>query len=182
MGEHDDHPAVLGEPRPGLGRGIGGAPVRLLDRRSLDAAVGRLDPTVPYAVAMADLDGRDPERDGFGTEPGDDERRRFGMILRSCVRSVDLVGRDERHAFIVVFPGCSLVEGAAIAHRIRAELSQAVAGGLVPGFTASFGVADSAQAGAFAEVVRLADAAMFRAQLAGKDRLMIADEEASAVG
>ena len=93
------------------------------------------------------------------------------------MRDDDVVCRYGGEEFVIVFPACSVVEAAAIVHRAREALVSAVASGDVPKFTASYGLADSKFATEFDEVLRSADAAMFRAKEAGRDRLVIADED-----
>ncbi len=156
----------------------------LLNRRALEEEVRRLhEEAAPYAVAIADLDEFKLLNDTHGHETGDRALRLFAQTLRNAVRDVDAVCRYGGEEFVVVFPHCSLVEAAAIVHRVRESLMQALSTGEVPTFTASFGLADSTLAIGFDEIVRLSDAALYRAKQAGRDRLVIADErDAEKVG
>lgn len=149
----------------------------LLNRRALEEEVRRLnDEAAPYAVTMADLDEFKRLNDTYGHETGDRALRLFAQTLRNAVRDIDVVCRYGGEEFVVVFPHCSLVEAAAIVHRVRESLAHALSTGEVPAFTASFGLADSTAAAGFEEIVNLADAALYRAKQAGRDRLVIADE------
>jgi diguanylate cyclase (GGDEF)-like protein len=149
----------------------------LLNRRALEEEVRRLhDEAAPYAVTMADLDEFKRLNDTFGHETGDRALRLFAKTLRDAVRDIDVVCRYGGEEFVVVFPHCSLVEAAAIVHRVREGLAHAVAGGEVPAFTASFGLADSTLASDFEGIAQLADTALYRAKQAGRNRLVIADE------
>jgi diguanylate cyclase (GGDEF)-like protein len=149
----------------------------LLNRRALEEEVRRLnDEHASYAVTMADLDEFKRLNDTHGHGTGDRALRLFAQTLRTSVRDVDVVCRYGGEEFVVVFPHCSLVEAAAIVHRVRESLARVLSTGEVPAFTASFGMADSTLAGGFNEIVQLADAALFRAKQAGRDRLVIADE------
>jgi diguanylate cyclase (GGDEF)-like protein len=152
----------------------------LLNRRALEEEVRRLnEEAAPYAVAMADLDEFKKLNDTYGHETGDRALRLFAQTLRNAVRDVDVVCRYGGEEFVVVFPHCSLVESAAIVHRVRESLTQALSTGEVPTFTASFGLADSTLAVGFEVIVQLSDAALYRAKQAGRDRLVIADERDS---
>jgi len=149
----------------------------LLNRRALEEEVRRLnDEAASYAVVMADLDEFKRLNDTFGHETGDRALRLFAKILRDTVRDLDVVCRYGGEEFVVMFPHCSLVEAAAIVHRVREALAHSVSRGEVPVFTASFGLADSTLANDFDEIVRLADSALYRAKQAGRNRLVIADE------
>ena len=149
-----------------------------LNRRSLEDAVRRLrEAHSPFALAIADIDHFKRLNDTYGHETGDKALRLFARTLAESVRDNDVVCRYGGEEFVVVFPGCSVIEAAAIVHRAREALRVAVAPGDVPSFTASYGLADSKFAAEFDEVLRSADAAMFRAKEAGRDRLVIADED-----
>ncbi len=149
----------------------------LLNRRSLEVEVRRLrDEQQPFAVAIADLDHFKLLNDTFGHETGDRALRIFATTLQKAVRAADVVCRYGGEEFVVLFPGCTVVEAAVVVHRAREALRRTIAFGDVPGFTASFGLADTTYAPDFEAVLRIADAAMFRAKAAGRDRLEIADE------
>ncbi|HEX5616679.1 MAG TPA: sensor domain-containing diguanylate cyclase [Acidimicrobiia bacterium] len=150
----------------------------LLNRRSLENAVNRLrtDDT-DFALAIVDLDHFKDLNDTFGHETGDRALRFFSKILRTAVRDHDVVARYGGEEFVVVFPRCSVVEAAAVVHRMRSYLADALHGGEVPTFTASYGLADSADGNDFESVFRLADAALFRAKQTGRDRLVIAGRD-----
>lgn len=149
-----------------------------LNRRSLEDAVRRLrEADSPFALAIGDIDHFKILNDTYGHETGDKALRLFARTLAESVREDDVVCRYGGEEFVIVFPGCSVVEAAAIVHRARDALRKAVATGDVPSFTVSYGLADSKFATDFDEVLRTADAAMFRAKEAGRDRLVIADED-----
>lgn len=59
---------------------------------------------------------------------------------------------------------------------VRDRLEAALVSGDVPRVSASFGVADSGQAAPPEAVINLADLAMFGAEAAGRDRVVVADD------
>jgi len=91
------------------------------------------------------------------------------------------VGRWGGEEFVLVFPNADRDVAAAACERIRDALHREVQGATVPPFTASFGVADTEQAGSLDELLELADQAMFHAKAAGRDQVVIADGTAAPV-
>jgi diguanylate cyclase (GGDEF)-like protein len=126
---------------------------------------------------MGDLDHFKRLNDTHGHETGDRALRLFARTLRACVRSDDLVCRFGGEEFVVVFPRRSAAAAADILRRMQEELLVAIAQGNVPPFTVSYGVTDSDQAVALDEMLRIADALLFRAKREGRNRV-IADMDA----
>jgi len=62
-----------------------------------------------------------------------------------------------------------------VLERLSIDLCEAVAAGEVPPFTVSVGMSDSGLGTDFAEVIRQADEAMFRAKQDGRDRIVLTD-------
>jgi diguanylate cyclase (GGDEF)-like protein len=99
--------------------------------------------------------------------------------LAQSVRAYDTVGRLGGEEFLVVLPDCDSCTGVVVAERFRL----AIAGSPVRGddqripMTASFGVAstDQNESASAADLIRAADAAMYRAKFAGRDRVLRAE-------
>lgn len=150
----------------------------LLNRRSLADAVQRLAIAgAAYAVVFADLDSFKALNDTHGHATGDHALRLFSTTLTTAVREPELVCRYGGEEFLIVLPGCTAEQAAPVVHRIRAQLAAATAtaAGATPGFTASYGLADSTYADDPLDVIAAADVALLRAKAEGKDRLIIAD-------
>jgi diguanylate cyclase (GGDEF)-like protein len=133
-------------------------------------------------VAMADLDHFKALNDTHGHETGDRALRLFAQVLRSSLRSNDLIARYGGEEFAVVLPSCSAEEARAALDQVRVALKHAVANAGLPRFTASFGVVESGeQPGDLAELLVLADAALFDAKHQGRDRVVVHDTEGKLV-
>jgi diguanylate cyclase (GGDEF)-like protein len=144
----------------------------LANRRRLQVEVGRTrESSEAYAVVLADLDRFKDLNDTYGHEVGDRALRLFAGLLKDMVRERDLACRYGGEEFVVLLPQCSVAQAADVVDRIRAELIGLLAGGDVPGFTASFGIADSTMADDFDGVLRLADEALLRAKHGGRNRV-----------
>jgi diguanylate cyclase (GGDEF)-like protein len=148
----------------------------MLNRRSLAESVRPLlEAGEEYAVVMADLDRFKELNDTFGHEAGDRALRRFAEAVRRTLRPGDLASRHGGEEFLFVLPGCGAFEAAAAAERLRESIALATIDGTAPGFTASFGVADSSSLGRdFDALVRSADDALRTAKQSGRDRVVTA--------
>jgi len=134
------------------------------------------------AVVVADLDWFKDVNDRHGHPAGDAVLREFAVLLQETVRDVDLAGRWGGEEFVLVLPGTDLEGVAQLAERIRVLLAGrtllAVDGSPIP-VTASFGVAAVPPAKTASELFAAADAAMYQAKRAGKNRVETAPEPVS---
>ena len=131
------------------------------------------------AVVVADLDWFKDVNDRYGHPAGDSLLRDFASLLQETLRDVDLAGRWGGEEFLLILPGTDLAGGAQVAERVRAALATrlvvTVEGTAIP-VTASFGVAAVPPARTAAEVFAAADAALYEAKRAGKNRVQTAAE------
>jgi diguanylate cyclase (GGDEF)-like protein len=126
------------------------------------------------AVVVADLDWFKDVNDRHGHPAGDSVLSEFAVLLQETVRDVDLAGRWGGEEFVLILPGTDLTGGAQVAERIREALSRRVvlAVDRTPiTVTASFGVAAIPPAKTASELFAEADAAMYEAKRAGKNRV-----------
>ena len=126
------------------------------------------------ALIVADLDDFKAVNDAYGHPTGDKVLREFAEALKASVREIDLPSRWGGEEFVVVLPGTDEAGGARVAERIRSEFAQRVVLGpsgeqIVS--TASFGVVGFTGRGGMTELLAAADAALYRAKRAGKDRI-----------
>jgi two-component system cell cycle response regulator len=128
------------------------------------------------AVIMADIDHFKRINDTYGHQAGDAVLREIAERMQKTVRVYDSVGRYGGEEFLIVSPGCGSKEAQEQAERLRSI----VAAG--PAFfrdqalsaTMSLGVAVAAHDGQVpAELLRLADEALYAAKNEGRDRVAV---------
>jgi diguanylate cyclase (GGDEF)-like protein len=126
----------------------------------------------PVTVLMFDLDHFKSINDRFGHAIGDDALRLFARTASASMRADDIIGRLGGEEFAAVVPGGSEV-AAGIAERVR--LAFATAGVEVSGHrlnaTVSIGAAWTTNAVPADLMLAEADAALYRAKAAGRNRL-----------
>jgi diguanylate cyclase (GGDEF)-like protein len=134
------------------------------------------------AVVVADLDWFKDVNDHHGHPAGDSVLSEFAAVLQETVRDVDLAGRWGGEEFVLILPGTDLAGGAQVAERIRVALAGRVvlAVDRTPiTVTASFGVAAIPPDKTASELFAAADAAMYQAKRAGKNRVETAPQPVS---
>jgi len=135
----------------------------------------------PLAVAMLDIDWFKRVNDTYGHAAGD---RALCALVAACqerLRSSDYIGRVGGEEFVCVMPEAGVRDGLACAERIREGIAalclQTEKGPLR--FTVSVGVAVLNQRHAsWDELLRAADAALYAAKAAGRNRTVLAPEAA----
>jgi diguanylate cyclase (GGDEF)-like protein len=147
----------------------------LLNRRSLENRVRDLTADgLPYAVGSASIDHFQSLKDTHGHEAGDQAMRLFSRVLRDAVRPNDIAGRSGDEDFLIVLPDASTEVAVGVLERVRERLVLALATGRVPSFTMTCGVASTAYATEFEEIVAIADRALLDARSAGRNRVVVA--------
>jgi diguanylate cyclase (GGDEF)-like protein len=144
-----------------------------LDRLAEAVAGGQL---AGIAVVYCDLDGFKAVNDRFGHDEGDRLLMIAAARLAGSVRSGDVVARLGGDEFAVLLHGASACGRAeAIATRIVESLRMPlVVDGVTVAVSVSVGVSCmSGEIDSPSDLVRSADAAMYRAKRAGGDRVVI---------
>ncbi|MEX2269522.1 MAG: sensor domain-containing diguanylate cyclase [Acidimicrobiia bacterium] len=146
----------------------------LINRRSLENRVRQLRAArTDVAFVMADLDHFKTLNDARGHEAGDRALRVFAETLRTELRGEDLACRYGGEEFAIVLPGLDVPEAVEVVERVRDALAKSTGGGGAASFTCSFGIAHSADASDFEDLVQRADKALFAAKNAGRDRICL---------
>lgn len=151
----------------------------VLNRNSLDidlaAALAQAARTrSPLAVLFLDIDHFKRINDEFGHAAGDECLRSVAHLLRSSLRSGDLLGRYGGEEFVVVSPGAPLAVAQQLGERIRAavEMLEIVWEGQPIPVTISVGIAmrrrDEA---ASAYLLDRADQALYDAKRRGRNQV-----------
>ena len=162
----------------------------LYNRRHLDEALPReLERTAqrrePLSLIIADIDHFKRINDTWGHAVGDAVLQMVGQALSQQVRSTDVVCRLGGEEFVLLLPDTSLEVASRRAERVRAllETSSALQEPSVGRVTISLGVATAPDYGQTPEaLLAAADAALYRAKAAGRNRVEQAEESWSASG
>ncbi len=150
----------------------------LLNRRAFeDTVTEQLSAGAPMAIAIADLDHFKLLNDTFGHDTGDRALRLFASLAKAGLRGSDVVARYGGEEFVFAITANSADEAAAALERLVVELGYECSSGTVPAFTASFGICHSSDASDLSSMVRIADAALYRAKGAGRNRTVLADAD-----
>jgi diguanylate cyclase (GGDEF)-like protein len=95
----------------------------------------------------------------------------LGRLLMREARDIDIVARAGGEEFVVVLPGADLDGVSAFAERIRAALAAETSEDL-PAVHVSAGVVSRVAPEDLASLLQQADAALYAAKRAGRDRTM----------
>jgi two-component system, cell cycle response regulator len=127
----------------------------------------------PFSIAVLDIDHFKSLNDTLGHGAGDEALRQFAGLIRSHLRSVDLVGRWGGEEFVVIFPETDQAGAVVAAEHLRAAIgghSFAVGGGMH--LSCSVGVAAHTHANDSRDrLLELADSAMYAAKGLGRNQV-----------
>lgn len=133
------------------------------------------------ALVMLDIDDFKRVNDTYGHQTGDEVLRGVAEVLRSTSRDPDTPGRIGGEELAVVLPGTGLDGAEDFAERVRSRIAalsfspEDPATGGPFSITASLGVAGGRGGGVDAQdLVAAADAALYQAKRAGKNRSVVA--------
>ncbi|MFB2978161.1 response regulator [Microseira sp. BLCC-F43] len=130
----------------------------------------------PLSLAIVDLDRFKQVNDRYGHDVGDSVLRQIGQILLRSFRSEDVVARWGGEEFIVGMYGMTKSDGVQRLRELLEIVRQqkfAAHGGIEFQVTMSGGIAEYPKDGTdLQSLYRSADAALYQAKLAGRDRIM----------
>lgn len=130
----------------------------------------------PFSVCLVDVDHFKSINDRFGHAAGDAVLRRLAQLVPAELRGVDLFGRLGGEEFLVIVPGTGREGAAACAERVRRRVAASVFPEVADGgrLTASIGVATYAAPEPADATLARADAALYQAKAAGRNRVVAA--------
>lgn len=155
----------------------------LANRRQLDKTLNAYladaeRDNAPVSCLMLDVDHFKRFNDQFGHEAGDAVLREVGAVLANATREDGAAFRYGGEEFLLLMPGVDTERAQERAEQIRraiASLRIKHGGQELGSITASFGVASAPEHGPGTKLVQTADAALFRAKEAGRDRVVVAN-------
>jgi diguanylate cyclase (GGDEF)-like protein len=148
----------------------------LANRRTLDeslpreiARAARLGERL--SVIIADLDHFKSINDQYGHVTGDQVLARAAAVFGTQMRPYDLAARYGGEEFLLLLPGASTDDAIIIAERLRKEIAKIEVPGCLRQITVSLGVASWMTGEAAEALVTRADAALYNAKNAGRNRV-----------
>jgi diguanylate cyclase (GGDEF)-like protein len=148
----------------------------LPNRRQLDLALQQQIElaeryATPFCVVLLDIDHFKRVNDRHGHLIGDQALGEVADTARLALRATDQIGRWGGEEFLAVLPQTSSAEGRAAAERVRTAIAGTVNVGGEP-VTISAGVAYYQPGDTPGDLVRRADAALYRAKELGRNRVV----------
>jgi diguanylate cyclase (GGDEF)-like protein len=142
----------------------------------------------PMAVLLIDIDHFKRVNDKHGHLVGDEALRAVATILRSAIRTKDVIGRFGGEEFVIAVPATDLADATVTADRLRSAVAASPLAAMCAGvlddpaldpdtfqLTVSIGVAVYPSDGQTVDdLLQRADRAMYAAKAAGRDRVRLA--------
>jgi len=130
----------------------------------------------PAAVVMLDIDHFKSVNDRYGHAAGDSVIRAVAELIRANLRASDIAGRLGGEEFALLLPDTAAATVLVAAERLRAATEALLVeqDGVRINFTLSIGVAVLADDATLDQWVARADAALYRAKQAGRNRVAVA--------
>jgi diguanylate cyclase (GGDEF)-like protein len=124
-------------------------------------------------LVLADLDGFKAVNDRYGHDRGDAVLQDVAYEMRKQLRSFELIYRLGGEEFLIVLPGVDLETGRALAERLRGAVEEAQPAGVPVTLSLGVSAAQGAQVD-YDTLFRTADAALYQAKHAGRNRVSAA--------
>lgn len=124
----------------------------------------------PFSVILLDIDHFKHVNDTYGHMVGDDVLVQVAKVLTTNTRSVDTVGRWGGEEFLVISPSTGLESTALLAEKLRNAIDKTDFP-TVGHKTGSFGIASYKLGDDIEKLIGRADAAMYAAKHAGRNRV-----------
>lgn len=160
-----------------LNRGILMKQLEELCRQSEEQAKEKQQP-IPITLLMFDLDRFKKVNDVYGHSVGDQALQVFAHLLRTELRSKDLVARYGGEEFMAALPGTSKQDAIEVAERIRKECEQAFVlahDGQRVHFTTSIGITQIRPSEDLETALQRVDTRLYMAKHQGRNRYIDVD-------
>ncbi len=124
-------------------------------------------------LVLADIDWFKRINDQYSHAVGDEVLRRVAALLARQIDAAQLLARYGGEEFVLALPETSLNEAAALCEQLRASVAAQDWGQVAPGLqvSLSMGLAADAAAGSAPALLEQADAQLYRAKNAGRNRI-----------
>lgn len=130
-------------------------------------------------VALIDIDHFKSFNDGHGHDAGDAVLSAVAARLAANLRPTDLVARMGGEEFVILFPSTGLSDATVACERVRLAVAATdvakpndATGAKLPRVTISIGVSELQEGQSPADILKAADAAMYRAKKGGRNRVV----------
>ena len=143
--------------------------------RSLNEEIDRAQRSrAACSIAIIDLDFFKRINDQFGHPVGDEVLRTFAITLFANLRTTDKVGRYGGEEFLMILPDTAKDAALGTINRLRAIVSQVEWAGTssIIYLTMSAGVSEIREEDTAADILARADAALYNAKNAGRNRVI----------
>lgn len=132
-------------------------------------------------VLLADVDDFKTINDRYGHRIGDEVLVSIARRLRSTLRAADFAVRWGGEEFLMVLPGCAAEEGRQIAEKLRLAVAESNPCPSTPSIltSVSIGVAQFDGTESIDHTVSRADAALYAAKAAGRNRVCMAGADSA---
>jgi diguanylate cyclase (GGDEF)-like protein len=124
------------------------------------------------SIVMADLDKFKNINDTYGHDAGDLVLQTIGNFLQNNIRDVDIIARYGGEEFVMMIPEADQEAAFALSQRLRHQISK-IEFDDIPPTTISLGIATYPFDGsAWEDLIKKADAAMYAAKQAGRNKVV----------